>query len=72
MAKRPMMGRAAGERSRVVVLTEDDPRNDDRMTILEQMAVGAEEAGRRRDRDLFLIPDREDAIRQRAGSRPPG
>ena len=34
------------------------------MGILEQIAVGAEEAGRRRDQDLFLIPDRDTAIRQ--------
>jgi len=26
--------------------------------------VGAQEAGRRRDQDLFLIPDRDRAIRQ--------
>jgi UDP-N-acetylmuramoyl-L-alanyl-D-glutamate--2,6-diaminopimelate ligase len=62
--KRPMMGRAAGERSRVVVLADDDPRDEDRMGILEQIAVGAEEAGRRRGQDLFLIPDRDKAIRQ--------
>jgi UDP-N-acetylmuramoyl-L-alanyl-D-glutamate--2,6-diaminopimelate ligase len=62
--KRPMMGRAAGERSRVVVLADDDPRDEDRMGILEQIAVGAVEAGRRRDQDLFLIPDRPVAIRK--------
>ena len=62
--KRPMMGRAAGERSRVVVLADDDPRDEDRMSILEQIAVGAVEAGRRRDQDLFLIPDRDRAIRK--------
>ena len=62
--KRPMMGRAAGERSRVVVLSDDDPRDEDRMSILEQIAVGAIEAGRRRDQDLFLIPDRDRAIRK--------
>ena len=63
VAKRPMMGRAAGERSRIVVLTDDDPRTEDRMGILEEIAVGAEEAGRRQDHDLFLIPDRRQAIR---------
>lgn len=62
--KRPMMGRAAGERSRVVVLADDDPRDENRMEILEQIAVGAIEAGRRRDQDLFLIPDRDKAIRK--------
>ena len=64
IAKRPMMGRAAGERSRVVILTDDDPREEDEMSILEEIAVGAEEAGRHRDRDLFLIPDRTTAIRR--------
>lgn len=32
------------------------------MKIAEEIAVGAEEAGRRRDHDLFLIPDRVAAI----------
>jgi UDP-N-acetylmuramoyl-L-alanyl-D-glutamate--2,6-diaminopimelate ligase len=62
--KRPMMGRAAGERSRVVVLADDDPRDEDRMGILEQIAVGAVESGHTRDQDLFLIPDRDQAIRK--------
>jgi UDP-N-acetylmuramoyl-L-alanyl-D-glutamate--2,6-diaminopimelate ligase len=34
------------------------------MGILEQIAVGAVEAGRQRDHDLFLIPDRPVAIRK--------
>ena len=59
-----MMGRAAGERSRIVVVTEDDPRTTERMAILEEVAAGAEEAGKRRDKDLFLIEDRDLAIRQ--------
>jgi UDP-N-acetylmuramoyl-L-alanyl-D-glutamate--2,6-diaminopimelate ligase len=62
VAKRPMMGRAAGEHSRVVVVTADDPRAEDPMKIAEEIAAGAEAAGRRRDHDLFLIPDRAAAI----------
>jgi len=62
--KRPFMGRAAGERSRLVVLTDEDPRFEDRMTILEEIAAGAEAAGRRRDHDLLLIPDRNEAIQR--------
>jgi UDP-N-acetylmuramoyl-L-alanyl-D-glutamate--2,6-diaminopimelate ligase len=60
--KRPMMGRIAGERCRLVVVTDEDPRNEDRDAILEQIAAGAEDAGRRRDRDLLLIADRPAAI----------
>ncbi|HEX5015435.1 MAG TPA: UDP-N-acetylmuramoyl-L-alanyl-D-glutamate--2,6-diaminopimelate ligase [Candidatus Limnocylindrales bacterium] len=61
-AKRPMMGRIAGERCRLVVVTDEDPRREDREAILEDIAVGAEDAGRRRGRDLLLIADRPAAI----------
>jgi UDP-N-acetylmuramoyl-L-alanyl-D-glutamate--2,6-diaminopimelate ligase len=60
--KRPMMGRIAGELARLVVVTDEDPRNEDREAILEEIAAGAEDAGRRRDRDLLLIADRPAAI----------
>jgi UDP-N-acetylmuramoyl-L-alanyl-D-glutamate--2,6-diaminopimelate ligase len=61
-AKRPVMGRIAGERSRLVVVTDEDPRNEDRDTINEAIARGAEAAGRRRGHDLLVIADRRDAI----------
>lgn len=60
--KRSMMGRIAGDRCRLVVVTDEDPRGEDRMAILEAIARGAEAAGRRRDRDLLLIADRRAAI----------
>ena len=60
--KRSMMGRIAGDRCRLVVVTDEDPRGEDRMAILEAIAGGAESAGRRRDRDLLLIADRQAAI----------
>jgi UDP-N-acetylmuramoyl-L-alanyl-D-glutamate--2,6-diaminopimelate ligase len=61
-AKRPQMGRIAGERSRLVVVTDEDPRGEDREAILEAIARGAEAAGRRRGHDLLLIADRRAAI----------
>jgi UDP-N-acetylmuramoyl-L-alanyl-D-glutamate--2,6-diaminopimelate ligase len=61
-AKRPMMGRVAGERARLVVVTDEDPRGEDRQRILEEIAAGAEDAGKRRGVDLLLIADRRDAI----------
>ncbi|MGI8703414.1 MAG: UDP-N-acetylmuramoyl-L-alanyl-D-glutamate--2,6-diaminopimelate ligase [Candidatus Limnocylindrales bacterium] len=60
--KRPQMGRVAAERCRLVILTDEDPRGEDRRRILEQIAVGAERAGKRRDQDLLLVPDRREAI----------
>jgi UDP-N-acetylmuramoyl-L-alanyl-D-glutamate--2,6-diaminopimelate ligase len=61
-AKRPQMGRIAGERSRLVVVTDEDPRGEDREAILDAIARGAEAAGRRRGHDLLLIADRRAAI----------
>ena len=62
VAKRPMMGRVAGERCRLVVVTDEDPRSEDRMAILDAIAAGAERAGKVRGRDLLLIADRATAI----------
>jgi UDP-N-acetylmuramoyl-L-alanyl-D-glutamate--2,6-diaminopimelate ligase len=61
--KRPMMGHIAGERCRFVVLTDEDPRGEDRQAILEQIAAGAKEMGKRVGQDLRLVPDRRIAIR---------
>lgn len=60
--KRPMMGRIAGERCRLVVATDEDPRGEDREAILDAIGRGAEAAGKRRGRDLLLIADRRVAI----------
>ena len=62
VAKRPMMGRIAGQRCRLVVVTDEDPRGEERGAIIEQIARGAEAAGKRRSRDLLLIPDRPAAV----------
>ncbi len=61
-AKRPLMGRIAGERARIVVVTDEDPRGEDRFVILDEIARGAEAAGKRRDHDLLVIADRREAI----------
>ncbi|NBU64954.1 MAG: UDP-N-acetylmuramyl peptide synthase, partial [Chloroflexia bacterium] len=47
----------------VVFVSDEDPRGEDRMAIIEEIAVGARQQGRRDGVDLFLIPDRTDAIR---------
>ena len=64
VAKRALQGRVAGERCRLVIATDEDPRGEDPGAILEQIAAGAEAAGRRRGEDLLLVPDREAAIRE--------
>ena len=60
--KRPLMGRAAGARSRLIIVTEDDSRNEDPATIFEAIVTGAEAAGLQRGHEVFVIPDRRVAI----------
>jgi UDP-N-acetylmuramoyl-L-alanyl-D-glutamate--2,6-diaminopimelate ligase len=45
--KRPRMGRAAGEGSDLVVLTSDNPRSEDPMTIINEALVGVRETAAR-------------------------
>jgi UDP-N-acetylmuramoyl-L-alanyl-D-glutamate--2,6-diaminopimelate ligase len=61
-AKRPLMGRIAGERARIVVVTDEDPRGEDRDAINDAIARGVEATGKRRDLDLLVIADRRAAI----------
>jgi UDP-N-acetylmuramoyl-L-alanyl-D-glutamate--2,6-diaminopimelate ligase len=60
--KRPMMGRIAAELARMVVVTDEDPRGEDSVAILDDIARGAEDGGKQRERDLFLIADRPSAV----------
>jgi UDP-N-acetylmuramoyl-L-alanyl-D-glutamate--2,6-diaminopimelate ligase len=85
-AKRGAQGRIAWEWSDIVILTDEDPRGEEPMAILEEIALGIEcRAGIecrdgiegdlsperepraktvRRGENLFLIPDRPEAIRR--------
>jgi len=72
VAKRAIQGRVAGERCRLVVATDEDPRGEDPLAILGQIAAGAEEAGMRRGEGLLLVADREEAIRTAFARAGPG
>jgi UDP-N-acetylmuramoyl-L-alanyl-D-glutamate--2,6-diaminopimelate ligase len=61
-AKRSVQGRLAGEYADEVVVTEEDDRDIDGIEIMNQIASGAEAAGKVRDKDLFLVHDRTEAI----------
>jgi UDP-N-acetylmuramoyl-L-alanyl-D-glutamate--2,6-diaminopimelate ligase len=61
-AKRGIMGASAGRLADIVVATEEDDRDVDGMAILNQIAEGAESNGKERDKNLFLILDRTEAI----------
>jgi UDP-N-acetylmuramoyl-L-alanyl-D-glutamate--2,6-diaminopimelate ligase len=56
--KRPRMGKAAGEGSDLVVLTSDNPRSEDPMTIIEEALVGVKGTGTK----CIVEVDRAEAI----------
>jgi UDP-N-acetylmuramoyl-L-alanyl-D-glutamate--2,6-diaminopimelate ligase len=70
--KRSLMGRVAAERARLVIATNEDPRNEDPRQILEAIAEGAEAAGATRGETLALIVDRREAVDQAIGAALPG
>jgi UDP-N-acetylmuramoyl-L-alanyl-D-glutamate--2,6-diaminopimelate ligase len=63
-ARRPKMGLLAGNRADYVIITNEDPYDDDPILIIEQSAAGAENTGKKLNLDLFKIPDRREAIRK--------
>ncbi len=64
--KRPIQGEIAGKQSDIVILTEEDDRDQDGIKILEEIATGAEKAGKVKDKDLFLVHEREAAVQKAA------
>jgi UDP-N-acetylmuramoyl-L-alanyl-D-glutamate--2,6-diaminopimelate ligase len=57
-AKRPLMGKAAGENSDFVVLTSDNPRSEDPLTIINDALIGLSRTGVK----YKVEPDRRKAI----------
>jgi len=62
-AKRAIQGKLAGEYADEVILTEEDDRDIDGNEIMNMIAGGAEAAGKVRDKNLFLILNRPQAIK---------
>jgi len=62
--KRPLQGGIAADFCDYVILTDEDPRGEDSMELLEQIAVGAREHGKKDGENLFFIPNRPEAIRK--------
>lgn len=67
LTKRPLQGEIAAKYCDTLILCDEDPRGEDPRELLEQIAAGALKAGKVRDKDLFITPDRPKAIRQAFG-----
>jgi UDP-N-acetylmuramoyl-L-alanyl-D-glutamate--2,6-diaminopimelate ligase len=59
--KRSLMGGIAAKWSDIIILSDEDPRGEEPMAILEEISEGISD--KKRGDTLFLIPDRPAAIR---------
>jgi UDP-N-acetylmuramoyl-L-alanyl-D-glutamate--2,6-diaminopimelate ligase len=62
--RRPGMGQAAAECADYTIVTDDNPYSEDRDAIIDEIARGLREAGRREGHDFAVVPDRREAISQ--------
>lgn len=62
LQKRPIMGRIAAQMADFFVITDEDPREEDRERILQDIAAGAKAIGKREGQDFLCIADRTQAI----------
>src|SRR5438270_6680164 len=67
-SKRPLMGQAAGEGSDFVVLTSDNPRNEDPLSIMHDAMMGLRQTGTHH----AVEPDRRRAIATAIEAAKPG
>ena len=63
-AKRPALGEISAKKADFVVISNTDPYEDDPKEICEDIAVVAENFGKIRNKNLFVIEDRREGIRK--------
>ncbi|HCC23386.1 TPA: hypothetical protein DF272_04410 [Candidatus Falkowbacteria bacterium] len=63
-ARRPILGQMAGRKADLVFVTNEDPYDEDPMSIITEVSRGAKEVGKQEGKDLFLILDRKEAIKK--------
>lgn len=62
VARRPVLGKLAAKYADIVIVTNEDPYDDDPKLIIDQVAEGAVSSGKRDGQNLFRILDRREAI----------
>lgn len=61
-ARRPILGKLAGGNADIVIVTNEDPYDEDPMQIIQEVADGAQ--GKKESESLWKILDRREAIRK--------
>ena len=64
LSRRSKLGRIAGKKADYIIITNEDPYDDDPMEIIKDVAEGAKSVGKKDREDLFLIEDRQEGIKK--------
>lgn len=64
VARRPILGRMAGEWADYCIVTNEDPYDDDPQEIIDQVAAGCVEKGKIENQNLFKILNRREALKK--------
>ena len=62
-SRRPILGEIAGKNADIVIVSNEDPYDEDPMQIIDEVAAGAVKAGKKDEENLFRILDRHEAVR---------
>lgn len=63
-SRREVMGRIAGERADIIIISNEDPYDENPLEIINQIALGVKESNKIEGQDFFRILDRRDAIKK--------
>lgn len=63
-SRRPLLGKMAGTKADYVIVTNEDPYDENPRIIIDQVAIGAEHYGKKLNENLFKIEDRREAIKK--------
>jgi UDP-N-acetylmuramoyl-L-alanyl-D-glutamate--2,6-diaminopimelate ligase len=72
VARREKIGRLAGEKEDIVIVTNEDPYDDNPAEIAAMVAAGARAVGKIDGQDLLVIMDRQAAINEAIKQAQPG
>lgn len=63
-SRRPVLGKLAAQNAGVVIVTNEDPYDEDPQQIIDQVAAGSEANGKILNQNLFKILNRKEAIKK--------
>src|SRR3989339_605957 len=61
-SRRQKNGQLMGNQADLIIITDEDPYDDDPLSIMQAVAEGVEKAGKKKNKNYFIIPDRRQAI----------